>query len=155
MVEVVPPLAAVVGYLVDLADDLTKLRPRRQVVFAIDENLPLHLLPDLHRSEALLRLYGPSYEGTRLHLYSHQLQDVQPLEGAPTGIEFLQILPDFGHACLEDGTRPLLRDLPVEITKRMLQFEKLDHEPTAVVEHLLREGVLLPVDPEIGEALIG
>ena len=155
MVEVVPALAAVVGYLVDLADDLAKFGAGRQVIFTIDENLPLHLLPYLHRSQTLLRLYCSGDEGTGLHLYPHQLQHVQPLKGAPTGIEFLQILLDLSDTSLEDGVRPLLRDLAVEIPKRMLQFEKLDHESTAVVEHLLREGVLLPVDPEIGETFIG
>ena len=48
MVEVVSSLAAVVGDLVDLTDDFAQFGPCAEVVFAVDEYLPLHLLPDLN-----------------------------------------------------------------------------------------------------------
>lgn len=154
VVEVVAALPAVVGDLVDLADDLAQLGPRAQVVLAVYQDLPLHLLPDLHRGQALLGLDGLRDQAPRLHLDAHQLQHVQPLEGAPARVELQQVLADFRQPGLQTRAGSLLRDLAVEIPEAVLELEELDHESAAVVEDVLREGVLLAVDPQVREPCI-
>lgn len=154
MIEVVPALAAVVGDLVDLADDFAEFRPSAEVVLAVNEDLALHLLADLHGSQALLSLDGLSDQTSSLYFDAHKLQHIQPLEGAPTGIELEQILPDFPQPCLQAGTGSFLRDLPIKIPETVLQLEKLDHEPAAVIQNVLRKRVLLAIDPQIRKSYI-
>lgn len=50
MVQVLPPFPAVIGYLIDLADDLAQLSSGTQVIFTIDQDLSFHLLSDLDGS---------------------------------------------------------------------------------------------------------
>lgn len=154
MVEVVSALAAVVRDLVDLADDFAEFSPSAQVVLAVYEDLALHLLADLHGSQTFLSLDGLGNQTPRLHLDAHKLQHVQPLEGAPTGIELQQILPDFPQPCLQAGTGSFLRDLPIKIPEAVLQLEKLDHESAAVIQNVLRKRVLLAIDPQIRKPYI-
>ena len=154
MVQVVSALAAVIGDLVDLADDLAEFSPSAEVVLAVDEDLALHLLADLHGSEAFLGLDGLGNKAPRLHLDAHKLQHVQSLKGAPAGIELQQVLSDFAQPCLQTSTGSFLRDLPIKIPEAVLQLEKLNHESATVIENVLGEGVFLAIDPQVRKPYI-
>lgn len=119
MIQVLPSLPTVVGYLIDLADDFAQIRSGTQVILTIDEDLSLHLLPDLHGGQTLLSLYRPGDQGTGLHFNPHEFQHIQSLEGTPTAIELQKILSHLRNRCFQAGCRSILRQLPVEVSKTM------------------------------------
>lgn len=120
MVKVVSPLPVVICYLVDLADYFAQLSPCGQVIFTANQNFSFHLFSDFHGSEAFFSVDGLGDETASLHLNAHQFQDIKPFEGAPTYVELIEIILDFGGTGLQEHIIGLLSDFSIEIPETVL-----------------------------------
>ena len=92
---------------------------------------------------------------SRVGLNQHEFQDVNLLVVDPSLIEVVQVLRHIFDHVLHRDIGCVLNDALVQVSNDVLNNAELLEELAARVQHLVREHILLSVDPQVGKAFLG
>ena len=153
--QIVSTHALWVGHTVDLAEDGDELRSFLRVFCRVDHDASARLLLLLDLCQVLICLDGLRDVTSRISLNKHKFEHVYLLVVDPGLIEIVQVLGHILDHVLHRDVCGVLNYALIQVTNDVLNDAELLEELAPGVQHLVRENILLSVDPQVGEAFLG
>ncbi len=154
MLEVISPFPYVISDLINLTDKLAQLSTCVEILFWVHKYFSSHLFSNFDRSQTFFSFDCFWNKTSGLNLNFHKFHDINSLKSAPTLIKLHQIFPDLVDYSFKININRLLVYLAINVSQRMLKFEKFYHKFRPMIKYILSERILFTIDPQIWKSFI-